>query len=109
VGFGFLNGLMPSVGPLMAPFFLAYGLIKGSYIGTDALITVFMQATKLAVFGSTEFLTVTVLLYGALLVPFMFAGALLGKVTLERLPAWVFTLIIELTLVLAGLDFIVRG
>ena len=109
VGFGFLNGLMPSVGPLMAPFFLAYGLIKGSYIGTDALITVFMQATKLAVFGSTEFLTVTVLLYGALLVPFMFAGALLGKVTLERLPAWVFTLIIELTLVLAGLDFLVRG
>ena len=108
-GFGFLNGLMPSIGPLMAPFFLAYGLVKGSYIGTDALITVFMQATKLAVFAGAQFLTATVLLYGMLLVPYMFAGALLGKLLLDRLPAWVFTLIIELTLVLAGLDFLIRG
>jgi hypothetical protein len=39
----------------------------------------------------------------------MFVGVLLGKVFLERLPAWVFTLIIELTLVVAGLDFLLRG
>jgi len=109
VGFGFLNGLVSSIGPLMAPFFLAYGLVKGSYIGTDALITVFMQGTKLVVFGGARFLTATVLLYGALLVPVMFAGALLGKLLLDRLPAWVFTLIIELTLVVAGLDFLIRG
>ena len=112
VGFGFLNGLVPSIGPLMAPFFLAYGLVKGSYIGTDALITVFMQGTKLAafaVFGDARFLTATVLLYGLLLVPCMFAGALLGKLLLDRLPAWVFTLVIELTLVIAGLDFLLRG
>jgi uncharacterized membrane protein YfcA len=109
IGFGFLNGLVSSIGPLMAPFFLAYGLVKGSYIGTDALLTVCMQGTKLAVFGSARFLTATVLLYGALLVPLMFAGALLGKVLLDRLPAWVFTLVIELTLVVAGLDFLLRG
>jgi hypothetical protein len=56
----------------MAPFFLAHGLMKGSYIGTDALLTVFMQL-------------------------------------LDRLPAWVFTLVIELTLVIAGLDLLLRG
>ena len=39
----------------------------------------------------------------------MFAGALLGKLLLDRLPAWVFTLTIELTLVIAGLDFLIRG
>jgi len=109
VGFGFLNGLVSSIGPLMAPFFLAYGLVKGSYIGTDALITVFMQGTKLAVFGGARFLTATVLLYGAMLVPCMFAGALLGKFLLDRLPAWVFTLVIEITLIIAGLDFLLRG
>ncbi len=109
LGFGFLNGLVPTVGPLMAPFFLAYGLIKGSYIGTDALITVGMQGTKLVVFGSAHFLTGTVLLYGALLVPFMFAGAFVGGALLERLPTWVFAIIIELTLVIAGLDFLIRG
>jgi hypothetical protein len=93
----------------MAPFFLAYGLIKGSYIGTDALITVFMQGTKLAVFGGTRFLTTEVLMHGVLLVPCMFGGVLLGKAVLDRLPAGVFALIIELTLVIAGLDFLLRG
>jgi uncharacterized protein len=109
VGFGFLNGLFSSVGPLMAPFFLAYGLVKDSYIGTDALITVVMQGTKLAVFGGTQFLTATVLLYGTLLMPVMFLGALVGKLLLDRLPPWVFVLVIELTLVVAGLNFVVRG
>jgi hypothetical protein len=109
LGFGFLNGLLTSVGPLMAPFFLAYGLLKGAYIGTDALITVFMQSTKLAVFGGANFLSPTVLLYGFLLVPFMLLGPVLGKLLLERLPDWIFTVIIEVTLVLAGLDFLARG
>jgi hypothetical protein len=53
----------------MAPFFLAYGLVKGSYIGTDALVTVVMQGTKLAVFGGARFLTASVLLAGTLLMP----------------------------------------
>jgi uncharacterized protein len=109
VGFGFLNGLFSSVGPLMAPFFLAYGLMKDSYIGTDALITVLMQGTKLAVFGGARFLTAPVLLYGTLLMPVMFAGALVGKLLLDRLPPWMFTLIIEVTLVIAGLSFLLRG
>ncbi len=109
IGFGFLNGLVPSVGPLMAPFFLAYGLLKGSYIGTDACITVIMQVTKLAVFKSAQVLSNDIMFYGALLIPLMFAGALLGKILVDRLPAWVFALIIELTIVLAGLDFLVRG
>jgi uncharacterized membrane protein YfcA len=109
MGFGFLNGLVSSIGPLMAPFFLAYGLVKGSYIGTDALVTVVMQGTKLAVFGGARFLTASVLLAGTLLMPLMFAGALLGKLLLDRLPSWVFTVVIELTLVIAGLDFLLRG
>ncbi len=109
LGFGFLNGLLSSIGPLMAPFFLSYGLIKGSYIGTDALATVFMQSTKLVVFGSANFLTPTVLLYGFILVPFMFLGPVLGKWLMDRLPDWVFTVIIEVTLFVAGIDFLVRG
>jgi uncharacterized membrane protein YfcA len=108
-GFGLLNGLVSGIGPLMAPFFLGYGLIRGSYIGTDALATVFMQGTKLAMFGATNFLSPTVLLHGALLIPFMFLGPVVGKRLLDRLPDWVFAAILELTLVVAGLDFLLRG
>jgi hypothetical protein len=53
---GFLEGILGTVGPLMAPFFLAYGLMRNAYIGTDALATVAMQGTKLAVFGSAQVL-----------------------------------------------------
>ena len=41
--FGFLSALLGSVGPLLAPFFLAYGLVKGAYVGTEALATVVMH------------------------------------------------------------------
>ncbi len=34
----------------MAPFFLAYGLVKGAYIGTKALSTVVMHVTKLGAY-----------------------------------------------------------
>jgi uncharacterized membrane protein YfcA len=108
-GFGLLNGLVAGIGPLMAPFFLAYGLVEGSDLGIDALRTVFMQGTKLAVLGGARFLTPPVLWYGAWLVPCMFAGALLGKHVLDCLPAWVFALMIALTLVIAGLDLLLRG
>jgi hypothetical protein len=44
--FGFLSALLGSVGPLMARFFLSYGLVKGAYIGTEALATVLMNLTS---------------------------------------------------------------
>jgi hypothetical protein len=47
-----LSALLGSVGPLMAPFFLAHGLVKGVYIGTEALPTVVMHVTKLVAYGT---------------------------------------------------------
>ncbi|HKI98211.1 MAG TPA: sulfite exporter TauE/SafE family protein [bacterium] len=108
-GFGFLEGIMGSVGPLMAPFFLAAGLVKNAYIGTDALATVAMQSTKLAVFGGANLLSPGILLAGFTLVPFMILGTVIGKRTLDRLPDRAFTLLIEGVLVLAGLNFLIRG
>lgn len=56
-GASFLSALLGSVGPLMAPFFLAYGLVKGAYIGTEALSTVVMHVTKLVAYRQTSILT----------------------------------------------------
>ena len=106
---GFLAGFISGVGPLIAPFYLAYGLMKGAYIGTDALGTVFMQITKLAVFGGRDFLHAAVLANGLALIPFMFAGAWLGTKLLDRVPEWVFAVLVEITLLVAGLNFLIRG
>ena len=107
--FGFLEGVIGSAGPLMAPFFLAFGLVKGAYIGTDALATVAIQTSKLAVFGGAELIGTRELAMGLTLVPFMIAGTLVGKKLLDRVSERAFAGIVEVMLVAAGLNFLVRG
>ncbi len=107
--FGFLTGISAAVGAVLAPFFLGYGLRKGAYVGTLGLNVLMIQIVKLAVFGSRDFLPPPVLLYGALLVPFMIGGTVLGKKLLERVSESLFVIIIEVVMVLAGLNFMIRG
>lgn len=108
-GASFLSALLGSVGPIMAPFFLAYGLVKGAYIGTEALATVVMHVTKLVAYGQTALLTGPAVIAGLALGPIMVGGSWAGKRIVDRLPARVFELLIELTLVAAGLLFLIRG
>ncbi len=107
--FSFLSALLGSVGPLMAPFFLAYGLVKGAYIGTEALCTVVMHVTKLVAYRETSILTVSSLGIGLALGPLMVAGSAVGKRIVDRLPERVFVALIEAVLVLAGLGFLLGG
>ena len=108
-GASFLSALLGSVGPIMAPFFLAYGLIKGAYIGTEALATVVMHVTKLVAYRQGAVLTGSTIVAGLALGPIMIAGSWAGKRIVDRLPDWLFVVLIELTLVVAGLPFLIRG
>ncbi len=108
-GASFLSALLGSVGPIMAPFFLAYGLVKGAYIGTEALSTVVMHIVKLIAYRQTAVLTLSGALIGLGLGPVMILGSFLGKRILDRLPEKVFVAIIEGVLIVAGLLFLVRG
>jgi uncharacterized membrane protein YfcA len=108
-GASFLSALLGSVGPIMAPFFLAYGLVKGAYIGTEALSTVVMHVTKLVAYRQTAVLTGGGVLIGLALGPIMILGSWLGKRIVDRLPEKVFVAIIEGVLIVAGVLFLVRG
>ena len=101
-----LSALLGSVGPLMAPFFLAYGLVKGAYIGTEALSTVVMHVAKLVAYRESAVLPLHAVLSGLALGPLMVAGSFAGKRIVNRLPERVFVLIIDLTLVTAGVLFL---
>src|SRR6266508_794417 len=105
--FSFLSALIGSVGPMMAPFFLAYGLVKGAYIGTEALATVVMHVTKLAAYQGTAILTIRAVAIGLALGPIMVVGSAAGKRLLDRLPERVFVVIIEVVLVATGGWFLV--
>jgi len=108
-GASFLSALLGSVGPVMAPFFLEYGLVKGAYIGTEALSTVVMHVTKLVAYRQSSILTRSGVLVGIALGPIMILGSFLGKRIVDRLPERVFVAIIEAVLVTAGILFLIRG
>jgi uncharacterized membrane protein YfcA len=108
-GSSFLSALLGSVGPIMAPFFLSYGLVKSAYIGTEALATVVMHVTKLVAYQQAAVLSGFAVLVGLAMGPLMITGSYLGKRIVDRLPERIFVAIIEVVLVLAGMLFLLRG
>ena len=107
--FSFLSALLGSVGPIMIPFFLAYGLVKGSLIGTEALATVVMHVTKLVAYRRVSILTSESIAIGLALGSIMILGSFVGKKILDRLPERLFILLVETTLLVAGIGFLIRG
>jgi hypothetical protein len=107
--FAFASALVGSIGPLMAPFFLAAGLVKTAYIGTEAAATVVMHVAKLVAYGTAALLTAATVGIGLVMAPAMIVGSLIGKRIVDRLPERVFVAIIEVVLVVAGLVFLIGG
>jgi len=109
VAIGVVSGLMSGVGPLLAPFYLSYGLRKGAYVGTVGTMALAMQATKLAVFGTTALLTPRVLAYGLFLMPLTVLGTVLGKRILLRVSERMFVLVIEGVMLFGGVALLLRA
>ena len=103
---GFGSALLGSVGPLTAPFFLAAGLTRAAYVGTEAAAALTMHLTKTAAYGTGDLLTGQVLLYGAALTPATAAGAWVGRKIVGRVSDRVFVGLVEAGLVGAGLLFL---
>lgn len=82
---GLGSALLGSVGPLTAPFFLARGLRRAAYIGTEAACALVMHLTKTAAYGATHLLDTPVLLLGLVLTPATLAGAWTGKKITNRI------------------------
>ena len=107
--FAFVSALMGSAGPFLAPFYLAFGLVKGAYIGTEALGTAVMHVVKLVTYHQGDALSATAVLTGLGLGPIMLLGAILGKRLLARISAVHFVWMVEAVLVVFGLLFLIRG
>ena len=103
---GLGSALLGSVGPLTAPFFLALGLTRGVYIGTEAASALTMHLAKIATYGAGDLLTSQVLLLGAALTPATLLGAWAGKKIVGRISERVFVLLVEVGLVAAGVLFL---
>jgi uncharacterized membrane protein YfcA len=87
----------------------ALGGVPAALIGTEALATVVMHVTKLVVYGSTAILTSHSITVGLALGSIMILGSFVGKKILDRLPERISIFLIEATLLIAGLGFLIRG
>ncbi|OLB65551.1 MAG: hypothetical protein AUI10_06285 [Actinobacteria bacterium 13_2_20CM_2_72_6] len=101
------SALLGSVGPLTAPFFLAKGLVRAAYVGTEAACALVMHLAKIAGYGAGALLTTRVLLLGAALIPATLAGAWCGKALVGRMSEKVFVLLVEAGLLVAAVLFLV--
>lgn len=108
-GASLLSALVGSVGPIMAPLFLAYGLMKGAYVGTEALATVVTHVAKLVAYGEGAVMSWSDVAVGVALGPLMVAGSYCGKRINDRLPVAAFTTLVDLTILAAGAGFAIHG
>lgn len=100
---GFLSGMVASTGPINTPFFLAYGLVKGAYLATEALGSMAIGLTKAIVFQRFNALPLETVTRGLFIGASLMVGSRLAKGFVLRLDADQFRLLMDLLLAGAGL------
>ncbi|MGE5390206.1 MAG: sulfite exporter TauE/SafE family protein [Deltaproteobacteria bacterium] len=103
--FGWLSAVVGTVGPLVAPFFLDYGLAGSAYIASEAMTAVVMHITKGIVYSRYALLGWDTLIVGLSMGLVMVFGSYAGKKIVDRLPRVWFIRIVEAMVLLAGIGF----
>jgi len=102
-GIGFLSGMVASTGPINTPFYLAYGLVKGAYLSTEALGSMAIGITKAVVFQRFNALPWETVARGLIIGTTLMIGSRLAKGFVLRLDAHQFRALMDCLLAAAGL------
>ncbi len=100
---GFLSALIGGVGPISSPFFLAFGLTKEAFVGTEALCAVGMHLVKSVTYSRLNILNQRELYVGLSFGLIMSVGSYAAKKILERMSRRAFLILVEV--LLAGIGF----
>ncbi len=100
---GFLAGLIGTGGALRSAFLTAYNLPKAQYIGTAAAIAIAVDGTRIPLYLKDGLLRSNYFWMLPILFVLAIAGSLIGKRLVGKIPQAVFSKIVLLCLVLAGI------
>ncbi len=103
---GFLTGIVVTTGPITAPIFLAYGLLKGAFIATEAAASLAVYGSKTAVFRHFGALPLPVITQGLITGASLMVGAWLAKRFVLRLHPDRFRLLMDALMLLSGLTML---
>ena len=106
---GFLTGLVVSTGPINTPFFLAYGLVKGGFLATEAMSSLGMYISKSIVFQSFGALPWETAVKGLIVGSSVMVGSWLSKRIVLRMDAAHFKLVMDAMMLVAGLTMLVSA
>ena len=99
---GYLTGIVATTGAINTPFFLAYGLSKGAFLGTEAASTLSILFTKGITFHQLGFLNATAVIQGLLIGIFVLIGAIFSRRIVLALPEEKFLLLMEVVMFISG-------
>jgi hypothetical protein len=102
-GIGFMSGLVASTGPINTPFFIAYGLVKGAYLATEAFGSIAVGLTKTIVFQRLDALSWETAVRGLIIGTSVMLGSWVAKGFVLRLDASQFRVLMDALLIFAGL------
>jgi len=103
---GFLTGIVASTGPLSVPLFLAYGLVKGAFLSTEAAGALAVYLSKTAVFRSFGALPLLVILEGLVVGASLMAGTFIAKPFVQRLDARHFRWMMDGIMLISGITLL---
>jgi uncharacterized membrane protein YfcA len=102
-GIGYITGIVVSTGPINAPFFLAYGLVKGAYLGTEAMGSLAIYLTKTATFRHFDALPWAIVAKGLIVGSSLVGGAFIARRIVQQMNTEQFRHLMDGVLLLAGL------
>ena len=105
-GIGYLTGIVATTGAINTPFFLAYGLTKGAYLGTEAASSLSIFITKGIVFHQLGVINWTFIVQGVFLGGCVFIGSLLSKRVVLKMPEERFVQLMEWVITISGISIL---
>ncbi len=105
-GIGYLTSIVVSTGPLSVPIFLAYGLVRGAFLSTEAATSLAIFVTKVATFRQFGALTLETLLKGLFAGSSLMVGAFVAKRFVLKLQPDSFRWIMDALMIAAGLSML---
>jgi uncharacterized protein len=106
---GFLTGIVLSTGPLSIPVFLAYGLLKGALLSTEAATSLLIGLTKTTTFERLGALPPEIALHGLIVGASLMLGTLAGKQLVLRMDESTFRRVLDVMLLCSGVALLVHA
>jgi uncharacterized membrane protein YfcA len=106
---GFLTGIVVSTGPLSVPAFTFYGLVKGSFLATEAASSLAIFVSKVITFGEMGALPTDAIIKGVITGASLMLGAFLGKAVVVRISPNFFRLLLDCIMIVSGVTMLVAS